>query len=86
MDIDGIDTLNVPLNVTFSTSESFHPIYLLSSRTFPQVSPLTPGPINDVPADSEVPLPVVGNHLVGQSLAPVGLLDRADTELGFLVD
>ena len=36
-------------------------------------------------ADCKLPLPVVGYQLVAQSLAPVGLLDSPDTELGFLV-
>ena len=74
-----------PLHFTFSTTESFHPIYLLCSFTFSQVSPVTPPPIFDLLADGQVPLPVVGYQLVAQSLAPVGLLHSPDTELGFLV-
>ena len=72
------------LFVTRSTcgAESFN---LLQALTRPQVGPLTPGPINDVPADFEFSVIVVGNYLVGQSLAPVGLLDNPNTELGFLV-
>ena len=74
-----------PLHFTFSTTESFHPRYLLCSFTVSQVSPVAPGPINDFLADGQVPLPVVGYQLVAQSLAPVGLLHSPDTELGFLV-
>ena len=73
------------LHFTFSTTESFQAFYLLCSFTLSQVAPVTPHPINDVLADSEVPLLVVGHHLVAQSLTPVGLLDSPDTELYFLV-
>ena len=73
------------LHFTFSTTESFQAFYLLCSFTLSQVAPVAPHPINDVLADSEVPLPVVGHHLVAQSLTPVGLLDSPDTELYFLV-
>ena len=41
--------------------------------------------MNDILAECKLSLRVVGYHPVGQSLAPVGLLDIADTELGFLV-
>ena len=71
--------------VAFSTPESFHALYLLCSSTFPQVGPVAPPPIRDVLADSQIPLPVLGYEHVRQSLAPDGLLDTADTELGFLV-
>ena len=74
-----------PLQFTFSTTESFHPVYLLCSFTVSQVSPAAPTTINDFPAESQVPLPVVGYQLVAQSLAPVGLLHSPDTELGFLL-
>ena len=73
------------LHFTFSTSKSFHAFELLCSFTLSQVAPVAPHPINDVLADSQVPFLVVGHHLVGQSLAPVGLLDSPDTELCFLV-
>ena len=71
--------------VTFSTPESFHALYSLCSSTFPQVGPVAPPPIRDVLADGQIPLPVLGYEHVRQFLAPVGLLDTADTELGFLV-
>ena len=70
---------------TFSTTESFHPFYLLCSFTVSQVGPVAPLSIHDVPADSQVPLLVVGYQLVAQSLTSVGILDSPDTELGFLV-
>ena len=76
---------SLPVLVTFSTSEFLHAFYPLCSSTFSQVAPLTPPPINDLLADTELPLPVVRYHPVGQSLAPVGLLDSADTELRFSV-
>ena len=71
--------------VAFSTTESFHALYSLCSFTFPHVGPVAPPPIRDVLADSQIPLPVLGYEHVRQSLAPDGLLDTADTELGFLV-
>ena len=73
------------LHFTFSTTESFRAFHLLSSFTFPDVSPVAPPPINDVLTDGQVLLPVVGYQIIAQSLAPVGLLDSPDTELGFLV-
>ena len=73
------------LHFTFSTTESFHPIYLLRSFTFSQVSPVTPPPIFDLLAEGQIPLAVGLYQLVAQSLASVGLLDILDTELGFLV-
>ena len=74
-----------PLHFTFSTTESFHPFYLLRSLTVSQVSPVAPTPINDLLADSQVLLPLSHYQLVAQFLAPVGLLNSLDTELGFLV-
>ena len=74
-----------PLHFTFSTTESFRAFHLLSSFTFPDVSPVAPPPINDVLTDSQVLLPVVGYQIIAQSLAPVGLLHSPDTELGFLL-
>ena len=71
--------------VTFSTPESFQALYLLCSSTFPEVVPVTPRPVREVMAVSQVSLQVVGYKPVGQSLASVGLLDTADTELCFLV-
>ena len=68
---------------TFSTSESSHVFYLLCSFAFSQVAPVAPPPINDGLADSEVPLPVVSYHPVGQSLTAVGLHHSPDTELSF---
>ena len=40
---------------------------------------------NNFLADCKLSLPVVRYHLVGQSLASVGLLNTLDTELSFLV-
>ena len=71
---------------TFSTSEFFHALHPLCSLTFSQVAPVAPGPINNLLAESQVPLPVVGYHPVGQSLATVGNVGSPETELGFLVD
>ena len=71
--------------LTFSTTGSFHPFYLLCSFAVAQVSPATPGPIFDLLAEGQVPLAVGLYQLVAQSLASVGLLDILDTELGFLV-
>ena len=71
--------------VTFSTPESFQALYLLCSSTFPEVAPVAPRPVREVMAVSQVSLQVVGYKPVGQSLASVGLLDTADTELCFLV-
>ena len=82
---EGATTSSTLYCFTFSTTESFHPFYLLRSFTVSQVGPVAPPPINEVLADSQVPLPVVGNQLVAQSLTSVGLLDSPDTELGFLV-
>ena len=71
--------------LTFSTTGSFHPFYLLCSFAVAQVSPATPGPIFDLLAEGQVPLAVGLYQLVAQSLTSVGLLDILDTELGFLV-
>ena len=69
--------------LTFSTTGTFHPIYLLCSFADFHFGPATPGPIFDLLAEGQVPLAVGLYQLVAQSLTSVGLLDILDTELGF---
>ena len=71
--------------VTFSTQQALHALYLLCWFTSSRVAPLTPHPVREVLADSQVPIPVVGNKLVAQSLASVGPLHSANAKLTFLV-
>ena len=79
-------TIPLSLFVAKSTAVVCYTFDLLETFTVRQVPPLAPGSVNNfLLADCELSLLVVGYHLVGQSLAPVGLLDRPDTELGFLV-
>ena len=69
-----------------STAVVCYTFDLLETFTVRQVPPVAPGPVNNfLLADCELSLLVVRYQLVGQSLAPVGLLYSPDTELGFLV-
>ena len=73
------------LFVPQSTSVVCYTFHLLRTFALFQIPPLSPFPVNNFLADCKLPLLVVGYQLVAQSLAPVGLLDSPDTELGFLL-